>query len=465
MEEIVKTFDNLNEKVQNISEALIVLPHKKKLTENLSQLSENNSDAKKLQKAIHDSINEQNNILKKEYKETTTIINRVQLKMMLLLKHHDELEKKQQNEKRILKEISIPGTPKVYERPGALQAFSETNTPRMLVSEYAKSPFAKKRTKVQLQFTDFEYEITDDDFARIPGYMKGRAVLSELQGFLDNVIIRTFNEKYQILHKQKLSLKPFEVTLQTMFKDQTKYFEGFKFITVGDIARVLGKNVDKKNDRFLQMLRHIQLIQEMSLSKLAIFGGTGMTGSCAVKAALEKGKKVKLLVRDESTVPNEFKDKVEIVKGDVLNQSDVDKTVEGTDAVIIILGTRNSLAPTTMMSEGTKNIIESMKKFGLRKFSACMSSFLFMEPDKVPKMFNDLNADHKRMLEIVTKSDLEYRAVLPPHIADEPSAEYTTLYDKSPGRSISKYDLGAFFVECLENNDHAQKVIGIATKK
>lgn len=137
-----------------------------------------------------------------------------------------------------------------------------------------------------------------------------------------------------------------------------------------------------------------------------------MTGSCVVNAALEKGKhckssrnfslrdipkgkQVKILVRDESTVPAEFKDKVEIIKGDVLVQADVDRTVEGTDAVIIVLGTRNKTEPTTMMSEGTKNIMQAMKSKGLKKFSACMSSFLFMQPEMVPKVFLELNADHK----------------------------------------------------------------------
>ena len=144
-----------------------------------------------------------------------------------------------------------------------------------------------------------------------------------------------------------------------------------------------------------------------------------MTGTCVVNSALEKGKQVKILVRDESTVPLEFKDKVEIVKGDVLNPDDVQKTVDGTDAVIIVLGTRNQTGPTTMMSQGTKNIIQAMKNNGLRKFSACMSSFLFMPPEMVPKVFTDLNADHKRMLEAIKDSDLEYRAILPPHIASE----------------------------------------------
>lgn len=102
-----------------------------------------------------------------------------------------------------------------------------------------------------------------------------------------------------------------------------------------------------------------------------------------------------------------------------MNQADVDKTVEGTDGVIIVLGTRNSLAPTTMMSEGTKNVIQAMKKNGLSRFSACMSSFLFMKPEMVPKPFTELNEDHKRMLEVIKGCDLDFRAVLPPHIASK----------------------------------------------
>jgi len=190
-----------------------------------------------------------------------------------------------------------------------------------------------------------------------------------------------------------------------------------------------------------------------------------MTGSCVVNSALESGKQVKILVRDEATVPAEFKDKVEIIIGDVLIQDDVESTVKGSDAVIIVLGTRNKVEPTTMMSEGTKNIIKAMKNNGLKKVSACMSSFLFMPPEMVPKVFIDLNADHKRMLEVIKESDLDYRAVLPPHIANEPSAPFQTLHDKSPGRSISKYDLGKFFVDCLNQEEHARKVIGIATIK
>lgn len=162
------------------------------------------------------------------------------------------------------------------------------------------------------------------------------------------------------------------------------------------------------------------------------------------------------------TIPTDFKDKVEIIKGDVLIKEDVEKAVEGVDGVVILLGTRNNLNATTVMSEGTKNIIEAMNKFGLKDFSACMSSFLFMPAEKVPPSVREVDADHRRMLEVIKASGLEYRAVLPGHITAEPSRNIQTLFDKSPGRTISKFDLGKFFVDCLENEEYSGKVIGIA---
>ncbi|XP_049276541.1 flavin reductase (NADPH) [Anopheles funestus] len=203
------------------------------------------------------------------------------------------------------------------------------------------------------------------------------------------------------------------------------------------------------------------------MQKIVFFGGTGMTGQCAVRYALQKGLTVRLLVRSETTVPIDFKQKVELVKGDVTNLEDVTKAIAGQDLVCVVLGTRNDLKPTTAMSDGMANIITAMKEASLKIFSVCLSSFLFMEPDKVPAIFVNINGEHRRMLEMVKGCDLEYRAVLPPHIADEPQAKFATAYDKSPGhsRSISKLDLGQFLVDSLFDEAHSAKVIGICTIK
>lgn len=168
------------------------------------------------------------------------------------------------------------------------------------------------------------------------------------------------------------------------------------------------------------------------------------------------------MYRNEETVPESFRGKVELVKGDVTNQDDVDKTLEDVENVCVTLGTRNNLEPTNVLSTGLRNIVNGMKKRNLRVISVCLSSFLFWEPEKVPKVFEHVNKEHRAMLEIIQSSDLDYIAVMPPHIADEPSGEHKVLHNESPGRVISKYDLAKFFIESLDQNEHYGKVCGIA---
>lgn len=109
-----------------------------------------------------------------------------------------------------------------------------------------------------------------------------------------------------------------------------------------------------------------------------------------------------------------------MVNGDVTNYNDVEKALDGQDAVVVVLGTRNSLEPTTMMREGMKNIVEGMRKHGLKKVSVCLSSFMFWEPEKVPKIMLNIHDDHLHMFEVLKASeDLQWRALLPPHIASK----------------------------------------------
>lgn len=200
------------------------------------------------------------------------------------------------------------------------------------------------------------------------------------------------------------------------------------------------------------------------MKKIVIFGATGMTGLCVVDAALKRGLQIRALVRDPSKVPQELDGKIDIIKGDVLNEDDVKQAVEGQDAVIVTLGTRNNLEPTTDMSSGLRNIISAMKAANISVVSVCLSAFLFYEPNKVPKIFHDINAEHQRMYDILKASDVNWIAVFPPHISDRPPTGYLTKHGESTGiREVSKYDLGKFFVDCLFQPEHYQKVIGIAS--
>lgn len=129
------------------------------------------------------------------------------------------------------------------------------------------------------------------------------------------------------------------------------------------------------------------------------------------------GLNVRAFVREPSKLPDHLRDSVEVVKGDVLNYMDIHNAIKDVTAVVVVLGTRNDLKPTTDLSEGMKNIIKAMQDLKVEIVSVCLSAFLFYEPDKVPAMFRDINADHQRQYDAVKASGLKYIAVLPPHIA------------------------------------------------
>lgn len=124
-------------------------------------------------------------------------------------------------------------------------------------------------------------------------------------------------------------------------------------------------------------------------------------------------------MRDPAKLPDHLRDSVEVVQGDVLNYTDVLNAIKNVSAVVVALGTRNDLKPTTLLSDGVKNIVKAMKELNVEIISVCLSAFLFLDEEKIPPVFKDLNADHRREYEAVKSSGLKYIAVLPPHIAGE----------------------------------------------
>ncbi|XP_021107353.1 flavin reductase (NADPH) isoform X2 [Heterocephalus glaber] len=154
----------------------------------------------------------------------------------------------------------------------------------------------------------------------------------------------------------------------------------------------------------------------MAVKKIAIFGATGRTGLTTLAQAVQAGYEVTVLVRDPSRLPSEGPQPAHVIVGDVRQAADVDKTVAGQDAVIVLLGTGNDLSPTTAMSEGARNIVTAMKAHGVDKVVACTSAFLLWGPAKVPPRLQDVTDDHIRMHKVLQESGLKYVAVMPPHI-------------------------------------------------
>lgn len=213
------------------------------------------------------------------------------------------------------------------------------------------------------------------------------------------------------------------------------------------------------------------------------------------------GLSVTAFVRDPSKLPGNLQ-VGRVVKGDVLNPNEVDEAVKDQDAVIIALGTRNDLSESTVMSTGTKNILQSMQKFGVKRVSCCLScesgvshgasvnnnfysltAFLFWEEEKIPSRMLGVHNDHKRMYDALKASDREWIVMCPPHIdgnfvkyfaksvrtvlsflnlVDKPGSEpYKMLKEERVGPVISKHDLGDALVSCLFTDEYLRTRVGL----
>ncbi len=109
--------------------------------------------------------------------------------------------------------------------------------------------------------------------------------------------------------------------------------------------------------------------------KIAIFGATGGTGKELVSQALEQGHEITALVRNPQKLS--FNDqRVNIIKGDVLNKDEVLKTIQGNDAVLVALGVKPP-SKAKVVGPGTKNIIEAMKANNVKRL--IVESAMFMD--------------------------------------------------------------------------------------
>ncbi|KAG8257363.1 hypothetical protein J6590_052232 [Homalodisca vitripennis] len=200
------------------------------------------------------------------------------------------------------------------------------------------------------------------------------------------------------------------------------------------------------------------------MNKIAVFGATGVTGLCVLKSAIEKGLNIRALVRNPAKIPKEYEHTVDVIKGDVLNVQDVNATLRGQDAAIVLLGMGNILGPTTVMSKGLDNIISGMKAERVEVVSVCLSVNLFAEPEKVQPMFPEIFAEHRRMFDSLKASGLKWIAVNAPLISNQPPTGYITAHTAIKGlTSVSKYDLAKFFVDSVSMPEHYQKSVGIAS--
>ncbi|MGI9061359.1 MAG: NAD(P)-dependent oxidoreductase [Ktedonobacteraceae bacterium] len=203
--------------------------------------------------------------------------------------------------------------------------------------------------------------------------------------------------------------------------------------------------------------------------KLAIFGATGRTGKPLVKQALEAGHEVVVLVRTPSKMPLQH-DRLTVVQGDSMKAADVEKVVQGTDAVISVLG-QSKDSPKDLQTVSTRNIVAAMQKFGVKRLVSLTGAGVDAPQDR-PKLFNHLIKfalkamsgqvlqDGEGHAHVIKDSSLDWVIVRGPMLNEGPfTGKYRIGWvGVNTGARISREDLADFLLKQVTDTTYLHQL-------
>lgn len=185
-----------------------------------------------------------------------------------------------------------------------------------------------------------------------------------------------------------------------------------------------------------------------------LIGATGPLGRAVLTEAHEAGLPIRAMARTPAVLAGI----ADAVKGDVLDQASLVAALQGVDTVISVLGTKLTLKTVTTLSDGTRNLVEAMRKTGARRLicvtgmgagdSRGHGGFLY---DRIilPAILGRIYADKDRQEAIVRASGLDWALVRPARLTDGArTRHYRTIlrFGDETMSTVSRADVAHFLV-------------------
>ncbi len=201
---------------------------------------------------------------------------------------------------------------------------------------------------------------------------------------------------------------------------------------------------------------------------ILIVGATRGIGRQLLEQALTSGHNVTALVRDPRRLALQH-ERLRVVKGDILDSDSVARVMAGQEAVCCTIGIKLPWPPVTVFSEGTRNLLQAMKKTGVRRL-ICVTGIgagdskghggLIYDCLFRPFLFRTVYADKDRQEALIKASDVDWTIVRPGFLTNGPlTKNYRMLTDMTgvtAGR-ISRADVAHFFLTELESKQYLGK--------
>jgi putative NADH-flavin reductase len=203
--------------------------------------------------------------------------------------------------------------------------------------------------------------------------------------------------------------------------------------------------------------------------KLLILGATGGIGLEIVKQAIDAGHQATALVRTPERL-KEFAGRIAVIQGDVLNSTDLERALEGQDAVLSGFGARErrSKADADLLRRFAAALTRAMLHVKIRRVIVVSVAFLFTDSIIPPTylfgrlFFRDVVTDSSGMEDIFRKSALDWTILRPPQLTDKPyTGKYRVREGHLPrfGFKISRADVADCLIKSLEGGGLHWKIL------
>lgn len=202
--------------------------------------------------------------------------------------------------------------------------------------------------------------------------------------------------------------------------------------------------------------------------KILIIGATRGIGLQLLEQALAEGHTVTVLARDPQRLSMRH-DRLRVLKGDILDAPSVARATVGQETVCCCVGIRPTVKPVNVFSAGTQNILDAMKKEGVKRL-ICVTGIgagdsrnhggLLYDKIFQPLVLKTIYEDKDRQETLIKASDVDWVIVRPGFLTNGPArGRYRVLTDLvgiTAGK-ISRADVAGFMLDQLTSNRYLKR--------
>jgi len=205
---------------------------------------------------------------------------------------------------------------------------------------------------------------------------------------------------------------------------------------------------------------------------IAVIGGSRGVGFEFVKLALSKGRQVRVLLRSTEGYPLASESRLKIYRGDVLRIESLQDFIAGADCVVSTLGVKSMFGKTTVISEGMKNIIATMRKYNVTRLVSLSTAYINKADPEVSFIHKKFAAivggvfdDHRRNERVLFDSyNIDFTNVRAPRLTNKPgtrSYRLEVLHLPKKASYITREDAALALYDILQSDKYHRQTVHI----